>query len=45
VAALPGRAVAGPRGAELLAAGRPGLVAAGFVALAAAFALYVATVL
>jgi hypothetical protein len=42
VAALPGRLVPGRRGAELLAAGRLGLTAAGFAALAAAFALYVA---
>lgn len=43
VAALPGRLVPGSRAAELLAAGRLGLTAAGFAALAAASALYVAT--
>jgi hypothetical protein len=45
VGALPGRVVPGARGPELITAGRPGLVAAGFTALAAAFALYVASVL
>lgn len=38
VAALPGRLVPGSRAAELLAAGRLGLTAAGFAALAAASA-------
>lgn len=42
VAVLPGGAVPGQRGAELLAAGRPALVAAGFAALAAAFVLHLA---
>ena len=45
VAALPGRVAPGRRGAELLAAGRPGLVAAGLAALAAAFALSIASAL
>jgi hypothetical protein len=43
VATLPVRAIREPRGAELLVSARPGLAIAGFVALAAGFALYVAS--
>ena len=42
-AAIPARAVPGHRGAEFLAVGRSGLAFAGFAALGAAFALYVAS--
>ena len=44
-AAIPERAVPGPRGAALLAAGRGGLAFVGFAALGAALALYLARAL